>query len=158
MAWFAAALPYISAASTALGVASHVKAGNEQAAMAEVQANERAEDAKAAQAESQREAMLERRKARNLMSRARAVAGASGAGVSDPTVSNILTDLDTQGEVNALNALFSGNATARGLRSGARAARSEARAYRSAGRYAAASTALDGASSWYEKYGAKKKD
>lgn len=153
MAWFAAALPYISAASTALGVGAQIRQGNVQANLLQQQAQERSEDAKAVQAEAQREAMLERKKARNLMSRARAVSAASGAGASDETVTNILTDIDTQGEVNALNALHSGNTVARGLRSGARAARNESRAVRTAATYRAASTALSGAESWHEKYG-----
>lgn len=153
MAWFAAALPYISAASTALAVGAQVKAGNEQKAQAELLAREREEDAKAAQAESQREALIERKKAKNLMSRARAVAGASGAGSSDPTVTNILTDIETQGEVNYLNALYSGDTTARGLRTGAATARRTGQAAQTASQYQAASTGLGGATSWYEKYG-----
>lgn len=153
MAWFAAALPYISAASTALAVGAQVKAGNEQRNQAELLAREREEDAKAVQAESQREALLERKKAKNLMSRARAVSAASGAGASDPTVTNILTDIESQGEVNYLNALYSGDTTARGLRSGAATARRTGRAAQTAGNIQAASTGLGGATSWYQKYG-----
>lgn len=153
MAVLGAALPYIAAASTVLGVASTIKAGNEQRNQLELQAREREEDAKAVQAEAQREALLERKKAKNLMSRARAVSAASGAGASDPTVTNILTDIETQGEVNYLNALHSGDTTARGLRSGAATARRTGRAAQTAGNIKAASTGLGGATSWYEKYG-----
>lgn len=155
MAWFAAALPYISAASTVIGVAGTVQQGAAQSRLLQQQAHERSEDANAAQAQAQREAIIERRKAKNLMSRARAVSAASGAGASDPTVTKILTDIDTQGEVNALNALYTGDTLARGLRSGAASALNESRAMRSAGNLAAASTALGGATSWYEKYGAQ---
>lgn len=154
MAWLSAALPYISAASTALAVGQQIQAGNQQKNLLEQQARDREEDAKAAQAESQREALLERKKAKNLMSRARAVSAASGAGASDPTVTNILTDIDTQGEVNALNALYSGNTVARGLRSGAAVARRQGRAARTAGQINAASVGLSGSTSWFEKYGA----
>ena len=87
------------------------------------------------------------------MSRARAVAGASGAGVSDPTVADIITDIETEGEYAALSALASGNAMARGYRIGARSARNEASATRTGGYMNMASTALRGGSSWYEKYG-----
>lgn len=153
MAWFAAAIPYISAASTALAAQQSISQGTTQNAVAVAEARQRGEDAKAAQAESQREALIERKKARNLMSRARAVAAASGAGASDPSVQNILTDIETQGEVNALNALYSGNTEARGLRGGAAVARQEGRARRRAGYMNAASTALSGAASWQEKYG-----
>lgn len=155
MAWLSAALPYISAASTAIAVGSQYQQGKAQQAALQLQAQERKADANAAQAEAQREAAIERRKARNLMSRARAVSAASGAGASDPTVTNILTDIETQGEVNALNALYSGNTAAQGLRRGAQVAQNEARAARSAGLLNAASTALGGATSWYEKYGAR---
>lgn len=157
MAFLAAALPYVAAASTALGVYSTVQQGKAQQDLLNQQAEQREEDAKAAQAEAQRESLIERRKAKNLMSRARAVAGASGAGSSDPTVTNILTNIETQGEVNALNALYSGNATARGLRSGAAMARNEGSAARTASYMDAASIGLGGATSWYEKYGGKKK-
>lgn len=156
MAILSAALPYVAAASTALGVAATVQQGRSQQEALEYQARQRDEDAKAAQADAQRESLIERRKAKNLMSRARAVAGASGAGSSDPTVTNILTDIETQGEVNALNALHSGDTVARGLRSGAVAARAEGQAATSASYMDAASTGLSGATSWYSKYGGKK--
>lgn len=153
MAQLAGALPYIAAAATVFSVYSSVQSGKQQQVLLDQQAREREEDAKAAQAESQREALNERKKAKNLVSRARAVAAASGAGASDPTVTNILTDIETQGEVNFLNALHSGETMARGLRSGAATARREGTAARTAGNIKAASTALGGATSWYSKYG-----
>jgi hypothetical protein len=156
VAVLAAALPYIAAASTVIGVAGTIQQGSNQQKLLNYQAEQRDEDAKAAQADAQRESLIERKKAKNLMSRARAVAGASGAGSSDPTVTNILTDIATQGEVNALNALYSGDTQARGLRSGAGMARNEGRAARTASYMDAASTGLSGATSWYSKYGGKK--
>lgn len=153
MAGLAVALPYISAAATGLQAYSAHEQGKQQAAQARQVAAARDAEANAAQAEAQREMLIEKRKARNLMSRARAVAAASGAGASDPTVNTLLEDIEAQGEVNALNALLSGNSLARGLRSGAGTARREARAYSRAGTMRAASTALDGATSWYAKYG-----
>lgn len=154
MAWFAAALPYIGYASTALSAYSQLEQGKQQAAQQQLLAISREKAANASAAESQRVAIQERRKARNLMSRARAVAAASGAGASDPTVNTIMADIETQGEVNALNALYSGDVEAQGLRSGAAIARNEGRAYRTAGQLAGASTALDGtATFWREKYG-----
>lgn len=153
---FLAAVPaagWASLASTALtaGLAYQQAQGQQQQLNAI--AEQREEDANAAAAESQRAATIQRKRAQQLMSRARAVAGASGAGVSDPTVADILTDIETQGEVNALNALFEGNSAARGYRYGARVARSEADATGTAAYLGAASTALKGGSSWYEKYG-----
>lgn len=156
MAQLAVAIPYIQAASTVLATAAAVQQANSRKNSLEAEARSRDEAANAAQAESQREAIIERKKASNLMSRARAVAGASGAGSSDPSVVNQLTGIDTQGEVNALNALYSGDTEANSLRAGAVASRNEAKAAQTSGYIGAASTALSGSSSWYAKYGAKK--
>lgn len=157
MAQLAAALPYITAASTVLTTAAAIQQAQARKTEMEAVARAREEEANAAAAESQREAAIERRKARNLSSRARAVAAASGAGVSDPTVVNQLTDIETQGEMNALNAMYAGATGARSLRRGAAIARSEADAAETAGYLGAASTALDGATSWADKYGGKRK-
>lgn len=153
MAFLSAALPYISLASTALAGVSQYQQGQAEKAQLDLQAAHREKQAKAEAAESQRDALNERRKARNLMSRARAVAAASGAGASDPTVSALLTDIDSQGEMNALNALYSGSTAARGYQQGADASRREGRAVARAGTMDAASTMLSGATSWYSKYG-----
>src|SRR5688572_12906051 len=114
---------------------------------------QRTRDANQAQVEAQHQAKSERRKAQLVRSRALAVAGASGAGVSDPTVSKILSDIDTEGELNALNSLWSGDYTARALRLGANASRNESSALRSSGYISGATTALQGGLSFYEKYG-----
>lgn len=153
---FLAAVPaagWASLASTALTVGAAYQASQGQQAVLKQQARERDEEANVVAAESQRQAIVERKRAQQLMSRARAVAGASGAGVSDPTVVDIFTDIETQGEVNALSALASGSAMSRGYRQGARFARNEAGAARTAGYLNTASTALRGGGSWYEKYG-----
>jgi hypothetical protein len=154
MAQLAAALPYVALASTALTVYNQYEQGRYQSAMSSLQAAERDADANAAQAESQRVALIERRKAKNLSSRARALMAASGGSASDPTAVNIITDIETQGELNALNALYSGDTMARGLRTGGSVARNEAEAYRAAANLRAASTALDGGTTWFSKYGA----
>lgn len=106
-----------------------------------------------ANVEAQAEAANERRKAKLVRSRALAVAGASGAGVDDPTVNNILTGIEVEGEMNALNALHSGEYLASSLRSGAGTARRQGSAYRQAGYVSAGTTALSGAVGWYDKYG-----
>jgi hypothetical protein len=155
MAWLALAAPYIAAATTALTVTQQVQAGQLQQAQGNVVAAQRERDANQAQVEAQAEAANERRRAKLVRSRALAVAGASGAGVSDPGVSSILSDIETEGEMNALTALHSGDYLARGLRSGADAARSEGRARRDAGYLSGATTALSGAVSWFDKYGDK---
>lgn len=157
MAVLSAALPYIAAASTALTAGAAYQQANAQKTQLEAVARAREEEANAEAAEGQRAAIIERKKARNLMSRARAVAAASGAGASDPTVVNQLTDIETQGEMNALNAMYAGRTAERGYRQGAAIARNEADAAQTAGYLGAASTALDGSTSWFDKYGGKKK-
>ena len=67
-------------------------------------------------AKSQRDAMEERRRKNLALSRATAVAAASGAGALDPTSLDIQGDITEQGELNVLNALFAGNIAASDLR------------------------------------------
>lgn len=150
MAFLAAAAPYITAATTALSVYSQVQQGKAQMNLIAAQ---REKAANQALVESQAEAANERRKATYLRSRAQAVAGKSGAGVTDPTVSNILTDIDVGGEMNALNALASGEYVARGLRTGANVARAEGASRKNAGYLSAGTTALSGSIGFAEKYG-----
>lgn len=159
----AAAAPYINLAITAASAYSAVKAGQEANHRAQAIAKQKETDAKAAQAEAQQEAATERKKARYTRSRALAVAGASGAGASDLTINNILTGIDTEGEMNALNTQWSGDTTGAGLRADARATRSEGRASKNAGYIGGVTTALKGAvdfaeakPTFFKKYGGKR--
>jgi hypothetical protein len=94
-------------------------------------------------ASSQRDAIAERRRAMLLKSRALAVAAASGGGgVEDPTVSKLIADINAQGEMNALGALYEGEEEATGLELGGQVRRSE-------GRARATSSILGGASDYY---------
>lgn len=153
MAWLAAAAPYITAGTTALSVYSQVQQGNAAKAQQEILANQREKAANQALVEAQAEAANERKKTKYLRSRAQATAGKSGADVSSPDISNILSGIETEGEMNALNALYSGEYMARGLRSGADVARRVGSAARTAGYTSAATTALTGTTGFYEKYG-----
>lgn len=153
MAQLAAAAPYITAATTALSVYSSIQQGKAQQQQANLLAAQKEKDANQANVEAQAEAANERRKAKLVRSRALAVAGASGAGVDDPTVNKILTGIETEGEMNALSSLYSGEYLASSLRSGADATRSSGAAAKNAGYMSAASTALSGSVSWYDKYG-----
>lgn len=153
-------MDWVSVGTTALQVHGQIQAGKAQAHQAELLARQREKDALAAQVEAQQVASQERKKTRYLRSRALAVAGASGAGVSDLTINNILTGIDTEGEMNALNALWSGDQTAEAYRSGAEMARAEGRAAKRAGYLGGAVTALQGGldfaennPSFFKKYG-----
>lgn len=80
------------------------------------------ENAGQAVAASQRQAMEQRRRASLVASRALALSAASGAGASDPTIENIISDIDGEGEYRAAVALYEGEERARRMRLGADAA------------------------------------
>jgi hypothetical protein len=156
-------MDWVSVGATALQTHSQIQAGKAAAHQAELLARQREKDALAAQVEAQQVAAQERKKSRYLRSRALAVAGASGAGVSDSTITNILTGIDTEGEMNALNALWSGDQTAQAYRAGARMARAEGKAAKRAGYLGGAVTALRGGMefaednpTFFKKYGGDK--
>lgn len=160
MAQLAVVAPYLSAASTVVSSYASIKQGMDQKSASESVARQRERDANDAQVEAQQVAARERKKSKYLRSRALAVAGASGGGVSDPTISNILTGLDVEGEMSALNALHNGDTTAAGYRAGAATARREGRAAMSAGLFGGVGKALTGFGefaednpSFFKKYG-----
>lgn len=105
-------------------------------------------DAKAGttRATSQRDAIEEARKARLLSSRAVAVAAASGGGVDDPTVLNILAGIEGEGEYRMNAALYGGEEEALGMEAAANARRREAKNVRKASKFSAAGSILGGAS------------
>jgi hypothetical protein len=160
--FLAAAAPYIALASTAVSAYSQTQAGDtakNQGLLAQMQAER---NANAEEAMSQQAAAADRKKARYLRSRAIAVAGASGAGVSDPTVSDILTGIDTEGEMNALTALYEGRIRADNTRKTGQIYANEGSARKKAAYGQAASTALSGftdfassgaGDSFFKKYG-----
>lgn len=114
-------------ASMAAKAAGTIAQGINADKMAKFQAKQMREMANRKEAISQREANEERKAARLLSSRAKAIAGASGAGVDDPTVTKILGDIDSQGEYQALLALYDGSMEARADRLQAQAVREEGR-------------------------------
>ncbi len=99
------------------------KLGQYQQALSEAEAKQMETRAGQERASAQRRAIEERRVAGLVGSRATALAGASGAGVSDATVTNLLGDIDTEGELRALTALYEGEEMARGLEYGAQLTR-----------------------------------
>lgn len=67
----------------------------------------------------------ELRRSELLQSRALAIAGASGAGVSDPTVMKLMSDLAAEGQLAAQTQKYNGDEAARALRVGAKIRRWE---------------------------------
>jgi hypothetical protein len=146
-------MAWLNLIGTGVQAEGQYQQGRINSATAALQGIQDDRDANQAQVESQIQASGERRRAKLLRSRALAVAGKSGAGVSDPTVTNILAGIDTEGEVRALTALYEGDTTAQALRSGAQSKFRASSAYRSAGNLSAASSLAGGAYSFFDKYG-----
>lgn len=153
MAQLAAFAPYLAAASTAFAVGTAIHQGDVAKVQSEIRARELREDANATQAEAQRAAIQRRRQGVFAASRARAIAAASGGGVTDTTADTLIGRIETQTDLNVLNALYEGDTTARGLRDSARKVIREGNAARKASRYRALGSAIRGASSFYDKFG-----
>lgn len=132
---------------------SQYQSGRINSANAKLQAIQDQRDANDAQVAAQIQAGNERRRAKILRSRALAVAGKSGAGVNDPTVQNIISGIDTEGEFRALTSLYEGDRTAEALRSGAASKYRMSSAYSSVGNLRAAGALAEGAYSFFDKYG-----
>lgn len=151
MAVLAAAAPFIGAATTALSAYGKYKEGQAAKSAANSKAKLMDEQAKGVEVEAQQNAADERKKVAYIRSRAVALAGASGAGVTDPTITDILTGIDTQGEMNALNIMHSGQTEAAGIRAGAQATRKQGAAEARAGTLGAFTTLAGGALDFYDQ-------
>jgi len=92
--------------------AAQQQALNYQAQQQEMQAGQE-------RAAAQRNAYGRRKEARLVASRGQAVAAASGGGALDPTVVNLLGDVEAEGEYQALMEMYGGEQSARNLESGA---------------------------------------
>lgn len=152
-----------SLVSASQGAAAAKSEGQAAKALAEYNARQLKYKAGQERAVSQRRAIEERRQARLAGSRARAVAAASGAGATDPTVMDILAALRGEGEYNAQSALYEGEETARGLEAQAAGALAEGQYAEATGRYRAKAikragymdavgTLLKGGATFYSKY------
>src|SRR5688572_16098433 len=140
MAQLAAALPVILTATGSIisGIQAR-RAGDAEANAYEVAAGQ-------ATAASHRTAAEETRKARLLQSRAQAVAAASGAGASDPTVADIIGDIAGEGQYRSMLAIYEGEEKARALRGRGEAVRREGRSRQTA-------SIINAGKSLFEKYG-----
>ena len=121
MAFVAAALPYVSAAATIRGGMSQADnmrdaaEANAENARRVALINKQQTDYAAGQAEasSQHEAEAKRRKATLMLSRAQAIAAASGGGPLDETIASGLIE---EGEKDAGFSLYEGTERGKGLR------------------------------------------
>lgn len=148
MAWPIA----LAAGATALNAYGRYRAGDSakkaakfEAAQLERQANER-------KAVSQRQAMEYDRQGRLQMSRALAVAAASGGGASDPTVMDVMGDIAGETNYLKMTALYEGEEQAKTLGMAAGLRRQEGDLAKEAGKIGAASSILSGATSMYSRF------
>lgn len=127
-----------------------IQAGKARAEAAEYTAKQQDAQAKAELAQSSLEAAQEGRKKRLILSRARAVAAASGGGQD----LDLLSDIEEEGTQRTLMTLWEGEDRAKARRAGAAVSRFEGRQARRAGFYDGARTLLAGGASFWDKYGA----
>lgn len=124
----AAAAAIMTLAATGLQVMGTLQQGKAQQAALNYEAQERERVAAEERAASQREAIEKRSETEKVMSRQKALAAASGAGVVTPSILDIYGDTAKQGEYNAQAALYGGESRARGQLSQANAARFKGKA------------------------------
>ena len=136
----------LQVAGTLFSGAGQLSQGRAEQRAANLRARQLDREAIAAEAASQREAIEERRQARLLQSRARAVAAAGGGTTTDVGVTEILSRIEREGEFNALSALFEGSEKAAGFRAGAASERYQGKLARQQSRIQALNTFISGGS------------
>ena len=148
-----------AAAVTAIVVGSAIKGYSARAEgkaannAATFEANQMQEQALEERASAQRDFLEQKRSAKLVESRALMLSAASG-GAGDVTTTNILGDINAEGEYRALTALFNGEERAIGLETDAVTRRYEGREARSAGNIRAIGSVFDAGGSLFAKYGA----
>lgn len=129
---------------TLVSARGSLEAGKAQEAAARYSAAQLRQNAGQVEASSQRASEEKTRQAKLMASRALAVAGASGAGVSDVTMQNLLAQITGEGKLASLTSLYEGQTEAAGMRRQATATEYEGASARTASRYKAFSTLLEG--------------
>ena len=149
MAWMAAIGGYATAASTIIGVGSSLGQANAAEQMANIRANQLRKQGIAEKAQAVQVAKYERKKADMMISRATALAAKSGTEVNSVGVQNVLSDIDAQGEYNALAALSSGFSSAQSKDYQAQVEVASGKQAQASGKMAAAGTILSYAENRY---------
>ena len=126
------------------GMSGARESGLREAQAREFQAAQLEQRAGQEQASAQRGALEQHRLASLVSSRALAVAAASGGGVSDPTIVNLLSMIAGEGAYRAGVSIYEGEEKARNLRMSAAAARMGAASAIEEGELRAGSYALGG--------------
>jgi hypothetical protein len=143
-------------AGTALSAGGSIIGGNSQSKALKSEATQFDASAGQYRASSQREAMDETRQGDLSASRVLALAAASGAGASDPTVINLIGNLSGESQYRALTALYNGDQKGRAAEAEAASRRAEAKGAKTAGILKAAGSIISSGSSLYDRYGGPK--
>ncbi|WP_447867236.1 hypothetical protein [Rahnella bonaserana] len=151
----AAAIPFMMIAGSVVGAAGQAQQGAAAKAQADSEASQLNAQAKTSQAQGQIQAMEDRRQARLAESRALAVGAASGADANSTSLVRNISDMEGQGELNALTSLWNGDDQARQLRNQSRATSASGAATKKAANIGAMSSLLQSGGSLYQKYGGK---
>ena len=149
MSAMTAAAPALAMGGTILSAAGAIKQGNAAKASANYNALQLEAAGKTERASAQRAAVEESRQKDLVMSRARAVAGASGGGQDF----ELLGDIEEDGALRSLTAMWEGDEAAKGRKAQAASARFEGKQAKSASLWKAGSTLLSGGASFAEQYG-----
>lgn len=143
--------PLISAYGTIAG-------GQERVDEANAQSAQLVRNAGAAQAVGQRTSANTRLNTRLVQSRQTALAAASGAGVTDPTVEGIISETGARGEYSALTDLYNGNSQAQDMMVRAAYTKAAGAAAASQTDFSAAKTLAGGATTLLDRYGGQLPD
>lgn len=143
----------LSAGGSLLNAFGSVSSGNASSSMSLQEAAQLDSQATTTRAQSQIQAREDRRQARLAESRAQALAAASGANANSTSFVNNISDMESQGELNALTSLWSGNQQANVMKSIANAKRMEASSAKKAGGIGALSSVLSAGKSLYSMFG-----
>lgn len=151
MAWFAAVIPALSAASTGIAVASSISQANTAKKIGERNAKLDEMAAKAEQDQAARDEEALRRDNNQFFGRQRAAMAESGLGAGGST--GMLADQSAVlAELDALNIRYGGTMRGRGLLSQAANSRAGGRAAKSAGMMLAGAQLLAGSGDTYKQY------
>lgn len=139
----------LSIGGTVLSTAGAIQQGKSADAVAQYEARQLEAQGKAENASAQREAQAARREKELVQSRARAVAAASGGGQD----LNLLGEIEEEGELRAMTALWQGEERAKGRSAQAAGRRAEGKAAKRGSIFKAGKTLMSGGASFLEKYG-----
>jgi hypothetical protein len=131
-------------AGTGMQAIGQLQAGAAQKAALNFEAKQREVRAAEERAASQRTAIDKRHEGELVMSRQKALAAASGAGVVNPNILDLYGETAERAEYNAASEIYGGESRARGQIDQAAAARMKGKAAMKGSIFEAAGTALSG--------------